>query len=64
MEIRMTRPELALHIEPMVWGTQYQFEPGSVLGVLASLSYDPNEYIADYRVFLDEAGADPLRGST
>lgn len=59
MEIRMTRPELALHIKPMVWGTQYQFEPGSVLGVLASLPYDPDEYIADYRTFLNEAGAAP-----
>lgn len=61
MEIRMNRPELALHIEPMVWGTQYQFEPGSVLGVLASLPYDPDEYIADYRTFLGEARAASAR---
>ena len=57
IEIRMTTPELALHIEPMVWGTQYQFQPGSVLGVLASMSYDPDEYIGDYAVFQQEVGA-------
>jgi UDP-2-acetamido-3-amino-2,3-dideoxy-glucuronate N-acetyltransferase len=62
IEIRMTRPELSLHIEPMVWGTQYQFEPSSVLAVLASLSYDPDEYIADYQLFLDEVGAERPRG--
>jgi UDP-2-acetamido-3-amino-2,3-dideoxy-glucuronate N-acetyltransferase len=57
VEIRMSRPDLALHMAPMVWGTQYQFEPGSVLGVLASMPYDPEEYIGDYEVFAAEVAA-------
>jgi UDP-2-acetamido-3-amino-2,3-dideoxy-glucuronate N-acetyltransferase len=57
VEVRMSNPGLALHIPPMVWGTQYQFEPGSVLGVLASQTYDKDEYITDYATFLEEANS-------
>jgi hypothetical protein len=41
----------------MVWGSQYRFEPGTVLFVLASLPYDPDDYIRSYDEFLAERAA-------
>jgi UDP-2-acetamido-3-amino-2,3-dideoxy-glucuronate N-acetyltransferase len=63
VEVRMTNPGLALHISPMVWGTQYQFETGSVLGVLASQAYDKHEYITDYATFLEEVSRGHLESN-
>jgi UDP-2-acetamido-3-amino-2,3-dideoxy-glucuronate N-acetyltransferase len=53
-EFTLDTPELGLHIGPMVWGTQYRYSKDSVLLVLASLPYDPNDYIRDYETFLAE----------
>jgi UDP-2-acetamido-3-amino-2,3-dideoxy-glucuronate N-acetyltransferase len=50
-EIVMNSPTLGLHIEPMVWATQYQYTPGTVLMVLASDIYRPADYIRDYKEF-------------
>ena len=49
--IRLDRPELGLHIPPMVWASQYQYSADAVLLVLASHSYDPDDYIRDYQQF-------------
>ena len=43
---------LGLHLPPMVWGTQYRYSEGAMLLVLASLPYDPADYIRDYGEFL------------
>ncbi len=51
-QVWLDRPELALYIPPGVWATQQRFSPDSVLVVLASESYDPDEYIKDYDEFL------------
>lgn len=51
-EIRLDRPELALYLPPKIWATQKQFSRDSVLLVLASEVYDPDEYIKDYDEFL------------
>ncbi len=48
---RLDRPELGLHIPPMVWASQYQYSADAVLLVLASLPYDPDDYIRDYEHF-------------
>jgi dTDP-4-dehydrorhamnose 3,5-epimerase-like enzyme len=43
----------ALYMPPLIWGTQYRYGPDTVLLVLASHAYDPDDYIRDYREFLD-----------
>lgn len=52
-ELVLDRPELGLHIPPMIWGTQYRYSEDAVLLVLASHHYDPDEYIRDYALYLD-----------
>jgi len=51
-EFVLDDPTIALHIPPLVWSTQYRYSAGSVLLVLASLEYDPGDYIRDYDEFL------------
>jgi len=51
-ELLLDRPELALHIPPMIWGTQYRYSDDAVLLVFASHYYDANEYILDYGTYL------------
>jgi UDP-2-acetamido-3-amino-2,3-dideoxy-glucuronate N-acetyltransferase len=50
-EFVLDSPTIGLHIPPLVWDTQFQFSPGSVLLVLASDYYDPADYIRDYTEF-------------
>lgn len=50
-EVRLDRANLALHMPPMTWGTQFDYAPGTVLLVLASHGYDPDDYIHDYNEF-------------
>ena len=54
-EFILDRPNVGLHLPPMVWGVQYRFSPGAVLLVLCSDVYDPGDYIRDYRAFVAEA---------
>lgn len=42
-----------LYIRPGIWGTQYKHAPGTILLVLASHPYDPDDYIRNYQDFLD-----------
>jgi acetyltransferase-like isoleucine patch superfamily enzyme/dTDP-4-dehydrorhamnose 3,5-epimerase-like enzyme len=51
-EIVLDRPEVGLHIRPLVWGTQYNYSADAALLVFASHSYDPNDYIRDYSTWL------------
>jgi UDP-2-acetamido-3-amino-2,3-dideoxy-glucuronate N-acetyltransferase len=51
-EVLLNKPELGLHIPPMVWGVQYKYSDDAVLMVLASELYDSNEYIRNYKEFL------------
>lgn len=50
-EYCLDTPEKALHIPPMVWGTQYKYSSDAVLLVLASHPYDPDDYIRNYDTF-------------
>lgn len=55
---RLDRPGVGLHMPPMTWGTQFNYEPGTVLGVFASHPYDPADYIRDYEAFTEAVAGD------
>lgn len=55
-KVRMNRPWRALHIPPMIWAAEVDFNPGSVCMVLASSPYDESDYVRDYDEFLALAG--------
>ena len=56
-EVRLDRPELGLHVPPMVWTTQYKFSSDAALLALASDVYNEADYIRDPDEYL------ALRGS-
>lgn len=51
-ELRLDRPDVGIHIPPMIWGTQYRYTEDAVLLVFASQYYDTNEYIRDYTSYV------------
>ena len=51
-EFRLDRPDIALYMPAMIWGTQYRYSPDAVLLVLASQAYDGSDYVRDYTEFL------------
>jgi dTDP-4-dehydrorhamnose 3,5-epimerase-like enzyme len=53
-EVRLESPHVALHVPPMIWGTQWRYTRDAVLLVLASHPYDAADYIRDYEEFLGE----------
>jgi UDP-2-acetamido-3-amino-2,3-dideoxy-glucuronate N-acetyltransferase len=61
-EIQLDAPDVALHIPPMIWGTQWRYTRDAALLVLASRPYDPDEYIRDYEEFLRELERVPHYG--
>ena len=56
-EIELASPETALYVPPMVWAVQYGYSPDAVLLVLASDTYDAEDYIRDYEEFERLVGA-------
>jgi len=50
--VHLNRPWLGVHVPPMIWASEVNFDPGSVCLVLASQRYEENDYIRDYEVFL------------
>lgn len=50
----LDRPHMGIYLPNMVWKDMYDFSPDSVLLVLASTHYDPDEYIREYEEFLRE----------
>ena len=53
-EVLLNRPNLGLHIPPMVWATEYKYSADAVLMVLASEVYRAEDYIRNYDQFLAE----------
>jgi len=51
-EFRLDRPDVGVHLPPMVWGTQYKYSADAVLLVFASAHYDAADYVRDYSEFL------------
>jgi UDP-2-acetamido-3-amino-2,3-dideoxy-glucuronate N-acetyltransferase len=55
-EFVLDRPDLGLHLRPMVWGIQYKYSADAMLLVFASHYYDADDYIRDYDEFLTLVG--------
>jgi acetyltransferase-like isoleucine patch superfamily enzyme/dTDP-4-dehydrorhamnose 3,5-epimerase-like enzyme len=51
-EVDLDDPTLGIYVPPLVWASQFRYEPDSVLLVFASDPYDPDDYIRDYHDFL------------
>lgn len=49
--VHLNRPWQALHIPPMIWAAQVNFDPGTVGMVVASAPFSEFDYIRDYSVF-------------
>lgn len=47
----LNRPHTGIYLPTMVWKEMYDFSEDSVLLVLASEHYDPEEYIRDFEEF-------------
>ncbi len=53
--VHLNRPWQGLHVPPMIWASEVNFDPGSVCLVMASDVYDEADYIRDYDAFLAAA---------
>lgn len=53
-EFSLSRPDVGVHLPPMIWGIQYKYSADAVLLVFASEHYDASDYIRDYHGFLTE----------
>lgn len=51
---RLDEPHVGIYLPRMIWKDMYDFSPDSVLLVLASELYDPEEYIRNYDAYLKE----------
>lgn len=60
----LSRPDVALHIPPLVWGVQHQYSSDAVLLVLASHPYDSADYIRDYDEFKRCVEEQPKHGGS
>jgi UDP-2-acetamido-3-amino-2,3-dideoxy-glucuronate N-acetyltransferase len=56
-QVILNEPSLGLYVPPMLWGTQYGYSEDAALVVLASLPYDPSDYIRDYDEFVRLKGS-------
>ncbi|MBI2595742.1 FdtA/QdtA family cupin domain-containing protein [Candidatus Daviesbacteria bacterium] len=48
----LDKPEHGLFLDKMVWHEMHDFKKKTILLVLASNLYDPDDYIRDYKEFL------------
>ena len=51
-QIMLNRPNVGLHIPPMIWASEMNFSAGSICLVLASHLYDELDYIRTYHDFI------------
>ena len=49
----LNRPHTGIYLPKMIWKEMYDFSEDSMLSVLASELYDPEEYIRDYQEFVN-----------
>ena len=52
-EVVLDEPGVGLYLPPLVWSTQFQQSPTTVLMVMCSEPYDPGSYIRDYDEYLE-----------
>lgn len=50
--VHLNRPWFGLHVPPMIWASEGDFDPGTVYMVLASDVYKSESYIRDYDLFM------------
>jgi len=50
----LNRPHTGIYIPNMLWKDMYDFSKDSVLLVLSSEHYDPEEYIRNYELYISE----------
>lgn len=50
--VHLNRPWQGLHIPPMIWAAEINFDPGSVCLVMASAPYDEADYYRNYEDFV------------
>jgi UDP-2-acetamido-3-amino-2,3-dideoxy-glucuronate N-acetyltransferase len=51
-EVLLDSPSIGIYIPAGIWASQFRYDSNAVLLVLASLPYDPDDYIRDYDEFL------------
>ena len=51
--VHLNRPWQGLHIPPMIWAAEINFDPGSICLVFASAEYDESDYYRDYEVYIE-----------
>lgn len=56
-EFLLDRPDVGIHLPPMIWGIQYKYSADAVLLVYASHYYDNSDYIRNYAEFCQLVGA-------
>ncbi|MFI0396773.1 sugar 3,4-ketoisomerase [Paracoccus jiaweipingae] len=54
-EVLLTGPDQAVHVRPGLWRSIRFIKPGSVLCVLASRPYEPDDYIHSYDEYVEWA---------
>jgi acetyltransferase-like isoleucine patch superfamily enzyme len=55
-EVELDGPTIGLYVPPMVWASQFGHQQNTVLVVLASHAYDPDDYIREYEAFRAAVG--------
>lgn len=50
--VHLNRPWKGLHVPPMIWAAEKNFDAGSVCLVLSSDLFDEDDYIRDYDAYL------------
>lgn len=51
--VQLNRPDMGLHIPPMIWASEVNFSSGAICLVMASHPYDATDYIREYSSYLD-----------
>ena len=51
--VMLNRPFYGLHIPPGIWAAEQSFSSGSICLVLASKGYEADDYIREYKDFLE-----------
>ncbi len=51
--VHLNRPWIGLHIPPMLWASEENFDPGSVCLVITSDYFSENDYIRNFGDFLE-----------
>lgn len=53
---QLDHPTRGIYLPPMIWSTLYGHSADAILLVFASHHYDPDDYLRDYELFLEETG--------